>query len=105
MKHDILECMDRGVWYCVETLSSLTGYAQRGTRATCLLLVGEGLLDMETLNEKRRFRLAMTRRASRQPDYTSVPTRAAGPYRPRWTPMRTYDRDVRSHQRLCEEVR
>lgn len=105
MKHEILECMDKGVWYCVETLSSLTGNAHRGTREICLLLVGEGLLDMETLNEKRRFRLAVTKRSSRQPDYTCVPTTATGPYRPRWTQLEGYGSANATFRELAEMVR
>ncbi|VVE12607.1 hypothetical protein PCA20602_02714 [Pandoraea capi] len=105
MKHDILESMDRGIWYCVETLTALAGHTNRETREACLLLVGEGLLDMDTINEKRRFRLAMTKGASRQPDYSCVPTTATAPYYPSWTPLRTYDQYVKSHQQLCEERR
>ncbi|VVE06937.1 hypothetical protein [Pandoraea sputorum] len=105
MKHDILECMDRGLWYCVETLSALTGYANRQTRDTCMLLVGEGLLDMSTLNEKRRFRLAMTKRASRQPDYTCVPTTATARYRPRWAPLEGYGAANATFRELAEMVR
>lgn len=105
MKRDILESMDRGIWYCVETLMALTGQTSRDTREACLLLVGEGLLDMDTINEKRRFRLSMTKRATRRPDYTCVPTKAAAPYRPCWTPMQAYDQYARSHQQLCEVAR
>ncbi|WP_353191394.1 hypothetical protein [Pandoraea pnomenusa] len=105
MKRDILESMDRGIWYCVETLTALAGHTNRETREACLLMVGEGLLDMDTINEKRRFRLAMTKRAARSPDYTCVPTKATGPYRPTWKPMHTYDQYARSHQQLCEELR
>lgn len=105
MKRDILECMDRDIWYCVETLAALTGHSSRDTREACLLLVGEGLLDMDTINEKRRFRLAMTKRAPRRPDYACVPTTATAPYHPRWTPMRAYDQYAKSHQQLCEERR
>lgn len=105
MKHDILESMDRGIWYCVETLTALAGHTNRETRNACLLLVGEELLEMDTVNEKRRFRLAMTKPVPRRPDYTCVPTVATSPYRPRWTPMYTYDQYARSHQQLCEEMR
>lgn len=105
MKHEILECMDRGIWYCVETLAALTGNSNRDSRETCLLLVGEGLLEMDTINEKRRFRLALTKRAPRRPDYACVPTIATVQYHPKWNPMREYGQYARSHQQLCEERR
>ena len=105
MKNAILESMDKGIWYCVETLSALAGHTSRDTREACLLLVGEGLLDMDTINEKRRFRLAMTKRASRQPDYACVPTTATAPYRPRWTPLTGYCAANAEFQKLAEMVR
>ncbi len=105
MKRDILESMDRGIWYCVETLTALAGHTNRETREACQLLVGEGLLEMDTVNEKRRFRLAMTKRVPRRPDYTCAPTVATRRYLPHWEPMHAYDQQVHSHQQLCEEMR
>lgn len=105
MKRDILESMDKGVWYSYETLAAMTGFEVTSVNRVCRGLVSAGVIEVTVLSRKSRVRLLMNRPQRQATSYPCVPTVAAGQYRPKWTPMHTYDRYARSHQQLCEELR
>ncbi|VVE78153.1 hypothetical protein [Pandoraea sputorum] len=117
MKRDILECMDKGIWYSSDELEELSGHSRRVVRGLTPELVREGLLVRRSTDGGAVFALAMLRGqvpsllGAAQSKAVSAPrakltTSFAGPaYAPTWRPMTDYGEFVRSHQRLCEEAR
>ena len=105
MKREILESMDKGIWYTYKTLASITGFEVASINRACRALAAEKIIEIETISKKSRVRLLMNRPSLNVPSYPCVPTVATVPYQARWTPLQTYDRDVLAHQVMCEELR
>lgn len=105
MKQEILESMDKGIWYCYDTLAAITGFTRGAVNRTCLALAAEKVIEIDVINGKSRARLLMNRRAVVPAPRACFPTVATGPYRPKWKRLKAYDSYVLSHQRLCEELR
>ncbi|WP_447639561.1 hypothetical protein [Pandoraea norimbergensis] len=116
MKHDILECMDRGEWYTRAAIVDLSAVSKRQVINLVDRLVAEGLLVKRRAVRGEQFSLAIT--ASSNPfrpttlctprlpgPYESKPTVAGASYRPQWKPLKAYETYARSHQQLCEELR
>ncbi|WP_331708648.1 hypothetical protein [Pandoraea sputorum] len=105
MKRDILESMDRGVWYAYETLVALSGFSFSGVAQACLELIEDGVLEGEILNHKKRVRLAMSRHKPLPRGYECVPTVATSRLAPEWSPLKSYDSYTHAHKALCEATR
>lgn len=116
MKNVILDGMDKGEWYGRQALADICGVSRNLVNRLVVELVNEGLLVIRQESRGLEFGLAVTRSTATVEAVAPVqrakvgpraarPSIATGPYRPKWKPMKAYDRYARSHQQLCEEMR
>ncbi|AHB08385.1 hypothetical protein U875_09595 [Pandoraea pnomenusa 3kgm] len=116
MKDCLLDSMDKGEWYGRQALADICGVSRNLVNRLVVELVNEGLLVIRQESRGLKFGLAVTRSTASVEAVAPVqrakvapraarPSIATGPYRPKWKPMKAYDRYVHSHQQLCEEMR
>ncbi|WP_141118670.1 hypothetical protein [Pandoraea sp. PE-S2R-1] len=105
MKREILESMDKGVWYTYGRLAGLVDAEASAVSRTCRALVADRVIESEIIDRKVRVRLLMSRCAAEPVRYDNVPTVAAPRTAPAFAPLVSYEMYANSHKALCEVTR